>query len=66
METHPYLTLGASPAAAADAQVNLMPDNYVECEQLYEFGDFLVITFDYYLAMGPTRMRSLFMDLLLT
>ena len=42
------------------------PDDSVPCAGMYEFMDFLVVTFDYYLAMGATRMRYLFIDLLLT
>ena len=31
-----------------------------------ENADFLLVTFDYYAAMGPLYMRALWMDLLLT
>ena len=47
-------------------------DNYREemgaegTEGVLELSDFLLVTFDYYLAMGAARMRALYIDLLLT
>ena len=35
-------------------------------EGVLEKEDFFLVTFDYYLALGKTYMRSLYMDLLLT
>eukprot|EP01051_Picozoa_sp_SAG22_P010314 SAG22_NODE_919_length_6498_cov_3.971402_3_plen_126_part_00 len=32
----------------------------------FDLGDFLLLTFDYYLALGCTHMRCIFIDLLLT
>eukprot|EP01047_Picozoa_sp_COSAG01_P004056 COSAG01_NODE_129_length_24935_cov_39.324368_21_plen_184_part_00 len=36
------------------------------CDGVIFVDDFFLVTFDYYLAFGQMRMRSLFMDLLLT
>ena len=35
-------------------------------EGVLEMSDFLLVTFDYYLAMGKARMRALYCDLILT
>lgn len=35
-------------------------------EGVLEKEDFFLVTFDFYLALGKTYMRSLYMDLLLT
>ena len=37
-----------------------------ETDVCFELSDFLLVTFDYYLALGFTHMRCIFIDLLMT
>lgn len=47
--------------------VLLSEQDFSESAELQiEHADFLLLTFDYYAALGPLYMRALWMDLLLT
>ena len=36
------------------------------CQDILCFEEFILVTFDFYLAFGPARMRAVFTDFLLT
>ena len=66
------LNHGEAPSDEDLEEVIETLDNYREeqgaegSEGQLELSDFLLVTFDYYLAMGAARMRALYIDLLLT
>ena len=66
------LNHGEAPSDEDLEEVIETLDNYREemgaegTEGVLELSDFLLVTFDYYLAMGAARMRALYIDLLLT
>lgn len=66
------LNYGEAPSAEDMDDVVENLDGYREeagaevSDGLFEISDFLLLTFDYYLALGCTHMRCIFIDLLLT